>query len=227
MKTITENKNRLGADPYDFNDVLAEIQKDFKFKFDKYELKDVTKFGELCDVIISKLNYKNCDECTSQHTFYRIRSFLVQNFGMDPQKIKPSSTLNEIFGKTGRHKKIKMLEHSLGIRIKILEPSRGLVIAAIFMLLVSVGTFLLDRSFGLILFSLFVIFLTFVINDRSKFKFDTLSEAIYYVMEREYFFLRRDKSSVNPRELNLLMEKKILRILPSKLKKLNRDTRII
>src|SRR5688500_12256357 len=83
----------------DLSDILIKVEKSFDFKFAKAELKDVTTFGELCDIIISKVQGDNTDDCTTQQAFYKLRNAFSTAIPIDKDKITTETVLLELFPK--------------------------------------------------------------------------------------------------------------------------------
>ena len=57
------------VDPLDINDVLQKVQRSFGIKFNNDDLNNVATFGDLCNVIQSKIGLEHEDTCTTQHAF--------------------------------------------------------------------------------------------------------------------------------------------------------------
>lgn len=115
------------VDPEDISDVLVKIQRSFNIKLDDEGLKDVHTLGNLCDVIIDKINLTNSDSCTTQQAFYKLRSSIANVTGMDKCDIKPQTRLCIIFPKENRLKLISEIENELGFKINLLQPHQWVI----------------------------------------------------------------------------------------------------
>ena len=114
------------VDPDDISDVLIKVEKSFKIKFGSNELKDVNTFGELCDIIVSKIDVQERDDCTSQQAFYKLREAISRTLEIDKSEIHSHIKLSVLFPKTTRRQKIKQVERSLGFSLKILRPKHAI-----------------------------------------------------------------------------------------------------
>ena len=125
MKEEIYKLNNVGPD--DMGDVLVKIQRSFNIELDIEGLKDVHTFGNLCDVIIHKINLTNSDNCTTQQAFYKLRNAIANVTGIDKCIIKPQTTLSEVFPKENRHKAISEVENELGLKLNLLQPHKWIV----------------------------------------------------------------------------------------------------
>ncbi len=110
---ITNNIELKNLDIEGVNDILEKIEKFFDFKFGKNELEHVTTFGELCDIITSKVQGENEADCTTQQAFYKIRRALITSLDLEPEYIKTETTLLELFPKQDRKQRLKEFEEEL------------------------------------------------------------------------------------------------------------------
>lgn len=125
---MSEHINKLNkVDPADINDVLVKIQRSFNIKLDNEGLKDVSTFGNLCDVIISKINLECPGSCTTQHAFYMLRNALAATTKVDKSTIKPQTRLLKFFPRENRQDLISKIESELGFKINLLQPRRWII----------------------------------------------------------------------------------------------------
>lgn len=89
-------------DPEDISDVLVKVEKSFGFKFGDTELKDTKTFGELCDIITSKVQGVNSNDCTTQQAFYKLRNAIADTLQIDKTGITPDTDLQKLFPKNIR-----------------------------------------------------------------------------------------------------------------------------
>jgi hypothetical protein len=115
------------VDPENIGDVLVKIQRSFNIKLDNEGLKDVHTFGNLCDVIINKINLEHEDSCTTQRAFYLLRNSIATVTGIDKCSVKPQTRLSQIFPKENRPAIIAEIENELGFKTNLLQPKQWIV----------------------------------------------------------------------------------------------------
>src|SRR5688572_17975046 len=107
-------------DPDDIEFLLKDVEKSFGFRFDQTSLKNVSTFGELCDVITGKLEGRDTNDCTTQQAFYKLRSALCEELLIDSNSIIPGTELLKLFPAPGRRQKIRAFHDRLGFNVIIL-----------------------------------------------------------------------------------------------------------
>lgn len=109
-------------DPDDISDVLLKVEKSFEFKFGGTDLTGIKTFGELCDIITSKIQGENSNDCTTQQAFYKVRNAIVDTLSIDECSITPDTDLQQLFPKQNRRLQIATIDNILGFKTKILQP---------------------------------------------------------------------------------------------------------
>jgi len=182
-------------DSEDIDDVLVKIEKSYGFKFEKHELINVKTFGELCDIIVKKLNRANVPDCTTQQAFYKLRNAI---YGMRyVGEISPATELDKIFPRQSRRYEIKQVEALLGFSLNLLHPKSWVTSALIYMLLISIVVIFFKWQPGLcgIMVSIF----GFNISNKlgKEFELKTAGQ-VAKKMSREYYLRsRRKPATVN------------------------------
>lgn len=134
------------VDPDDISDVLIKIQRSFNITLDYEGLKNITTFGHLCDLVISKIDSEH-EECTTQHAFYMLRNAIAKVNGINKCDISTNTKLCKLFPKEDRLEAIANVEDELGFRINLLKPKQWLI--AIFALtLIASGIFCFFNLFA-------------------------------------------------------------------------------
>jgi hypothetical protein len=105
----------------DIFDVVFKLEKSLGLKFEKDTFYTVKTFGDLCDIITSKVQGDNSDDCTTQQAFYKVRNAIAATQHVDKNSISPDTELQNIFPKNERRQKIKELQIELGIPFSILD----------------------------------------------------------------------------------------------------------
>jgi hypothetical protein len=224
---MTSFTNQLGADVEDIEDLLKTIEKSYNIRFQKDELKSVLTFGELCDIILNKIELTNVDDCTSQQAFYKLRDAIAVTQNSDKAIIKSDTTLSSLFPKNERRKQMRILERNLGFDLNILKaPSFYTWASAIAIILSIVAVFwtwtlavsLITFAFGMIAISK---------TTGRIFEMDTVGELAEIMSQQNYLKSRRHPETVNRAEIVNQIEKLFLRKLVTDLKEIKRDTVIV
>ncbi|HEY4209188.1 MAG TPA: hypothetical protein VGM31_20325 [Puia sp.] len=84
-------------DPDDVSDVLKKVEKTLEFSFGDNDLESVRTFGELLDIITSKVQGEDADDCTTQLVFYKLRNAIGATLATDKRLIKPGTSLEALF----------------------------------------------------------------------------------------------------------------------------------
>lgn len=115
------------VDPDDISDALIKIQRSFNITLDYKELKNITAFGPLCDLVISKIDSEQEETYTTQRAFYVLRNAIASATGINKCDISTHSKLGKLFPKEGRLEAIAKVEDVLGFRINLLKPKQWIV----------------------------------------------------------------------------------------------------
>ena len=127
----------------DIGEVLQKVEKSFRFQFGKTELKEVKTFGDLCDIITSKVQGDNFDDCTTQQAFYKLRNAIATILFIDTNSLTVGTNLHELFPRQQRRRQIKELEKALHIQTKALRPKNWITITFVLLLIASfIGLFI-------------------------------------------------------------------------------------
>src|SRR5215203_6471101 len=126
--TSIELKN---IDSGDLDDVLKKVENSFGFQFGKTELKDVHTFGELCDIITSKVQGDDTNDCTTQQAFYKLSNAIAATLYIDKSSLTLTTRLKELFPRQQRRKQIKAVERHLDCQINLLRPKHWISITFI------------------------------------------------------------------------------------------------
>ena len=189
------------VDPGDISDVLIKIEKSFGIQFRKPELKDVKTFGELCDIIVSKIKLLDSNGCTTQQAFYKLRNAISKTLSIDKIIINPDTQLNLLFPKQARRKTILQVEKELGFSLKLLRPKHFITGFYAMLFLASLFGIFVSWQIGLI--GIISSSLGMSIADRfgKEFKVHTVSELIEKMGRENYMKSRRNNKRVNKAEV--------------------------
>ena len=181
--------------------LLKEVEKSFEIKFDKHELIHTKTFGELFDIIISKINLPNVNDSTHQQAFYKLREAISAIKGIDKKEILPETELKKLYPRKGRKKAIKELEYTLGFNLKVLRPFLFIEFILIFSLLGSLAFLFYNFIFGIEALALTFIFNTVAFRTGKEFNAETVGDLAKKITKEKYKKSRRNPETINEKEV--------------------------
>lgn len=198
--TIIELKN---IDPEDISDVLVKVEKSFGFKFGDTELKDVKTFGELCDIITSKVQGNNVNDCTTQQSFYKLRNAIAATQFIDKGSITTDTNLQQLFPRHNRREKIKELQNALDMTVDILDIKAWLGWTIFIGIVGSLIMFFFNLKFALGGMTFFTAFSWTAHKFFAKeFKLATVGQLTEKLTRENYLKSRRNSSTINRNEIS-------------------------
>lgn len=188
-------------DPEDVGDVLLKVEKSFGFKFGDTELKDVKTFGELCDIITSKVQGDNINDCTTQQTFYKLKAALLVITPFHKPDITTDTNLKQLFPRKTRLRLVHSLDKELGFKTNILRPRHWLPLSLAFVFFASLITLYFSWQAGLfgLAFSILAMMLAFKVGKEIDLR--TVAELAEKIAREHYGKVRRKASTVNRNEI--------------------------
>ncbi|WP_343667213.1 hypothetical protein [Chitinophaga sp.] len=194
----------VNIDPNDISLFIPEIEAYFRIKFYDEELRRIFTFGNLCDLIINKLEEKETNDCTKQQAFYRIRKALIEGQLFDKNMLSPNTSLEDIFPLKQRHQLIEKFETHLGFKVQLLEPGKGWPLF-IFRLtfLVSLVTLFCSIPVGLSGLVLSVAAIELAKMPRNELAIKTIRELAEKITNENYNHIRQAPSAVNQKAVVL------------------------
>lgn len=130
----------------DIDDILATIESSFNLKFGTYELQHVTTFGELCDIIISKITLEEAADCTSQQAFYKLRKAL--RFVAPTATVLPVTELKALLPWRRRRQLWRLVEKQLGFTHNMVGMSASAAAVVGIAFLASLVAFFISGAVG-------------------------------------------------------------------------------
>jgi len=119
---------RKSIDAWDNRDLLLKIENAFCVQFSNDDLKEIATVGDVCDLVIEKINHEHADTCTTQHAFYQVRNAIAATAGTEKCTIMPHTRLAKVFLKQNRQQAIADMERELGFEINLLQPKQWVII---------------------------------------------------------------------------------------------------
>lgn len=189
-------------DPEDIGDVLLKVEKSFGFKFGDTELKDVKTFGELCDIITSKVQGDNANDCTTQQAFYKVRSAIADTLHIDNCNISLDTDLERLFPRQNRRGKINELQSKLDIPIDILDIKAWLGWTIFSGIILSLLMFFFKWQFALSGLVVFIL-VGWTSNKfyAKEFEIKTVAQLTEKIARENYLKARRNSATINRNEI--------------------------
>ena len=179
------------------------------FRIDKIkgDYTNVESIGDLLDEI--KHEFVKNDEigCTTQRTFYQIRSILVNNDRSNYDDISPEANLKMLIPRKKRKEVQRIINQKLGINHSILEAPRWISSIVIFMILSSFLMIFFWPLEGLTVFILGIIALKMSTKLGIELKSNTVKEMVNSIAFENYCDMRRDWHTYNYREIEPILLK--------------------
>lgn len=186
----------------DIFDVVFKLEKSFGLKFEKDTFYTVKTFGDLCDIIASKVQGDNSEDCTTQQAFYKVRNAIAATQLIDKNSILPDTKLQDIFPKYERRQKIKELQIELGIPFGILDIKSWLGWTIFIGIVASLITFFFKWQLALSGL-LFFIAVGWTANKffAKEFELKTVRQLTEKLVRENYVDIRRSKGTINRQEI--------------------------
>lgn len=188
-------------DPEDISDVLVKVENSFGFKFGDTELKDTKTFGELCDIITSKVLGDNSNDCTTQQAFYKLRNAIADTLLIDKTSIIPDTDLQKLFPKNIRRQSFKNIDRHLGFKTNVLRPKHSITgTLAIIFIASLVGLFFFWQA-GLVGLTVSIIAMTIANKFGNELNLQTVGQFAEKLSREHYLKSRRVSTTANKSEI--------------------------
>lgn len=196
--TTIELKN---IDPEEISDVLAKVEKSFGIKFGDTELTDVKTFGGLCDIITSKVQGGNVNDCTTQQAFYKLRNAIAETLLIDRKSITPETDLQNLFPKTIRRQSFNAIDRKLGFKSNVLRPKHSITGTLLFIFLASlIGLFLFWQA-GLAGLTLSLLAMKIANKFGNELDLQSVGQFADKISREHYLKSRRNAATINRTEV--------------------------
>jgi len=210
-------------DPEDIEDVLKKVETSFDIVFIGNELSHLETFGELCDLIIDKIQLEHSNECTSQQAFYKLRIAISKSLHIDHKAITPNTSLASILPSNNRRSKIKDLEIFIGFNLDILRPPHWVVITLLALLLASFVSLFINPLIGVPGLTLSISGFWLASKTANILDLQTVEELTEKISRENYVKSRRNPKTFNKREIENVLTDLFSNDLELEKSKLTRD----
>jgi hypothetical protein len=196
----------LHIDSEDFEDILIKLQDSFKFEFLDSEIENLITIDQLADRVISRLNYKEGKECTSQIVFYKLRKHLTDKLKKSDKELLPKTRLHDLFPRKGRRQKWESVFADFYIKIPQLTPPGYLILILILSFIASVIlVFSYSSIIGLTAFAATLISWKISYRLGKSFPVKDLRDLAGKLSSENYIDSRRHKQTINIPEIKRLV----------------------
>jgi len=221
-------ENIYHIDVEDFEDLMFQLEISFDFKFELEEITNNMTIDELSELVISKINMENGQDCATQIAFYKIRKALTEKLGIKNNTINPKTQLETVFPKKNRIKNWKNLFGEFNYKEIDLQPSP--IPYTISILTTVISFFFLFGSYKLYAIPIFIfsIILTKLLSKYGKrFPSKNMGELIKRIVRFNYKNVRTEKGTINILETkNLIFHHLTDWLQPSEMENMNMNTKI-
>lgn len=200
------NAPNLRIDPEDLSmDILPQIEKSFGVTFQQKDVADVYTFGQLCEVVRSKLPAQTANDCTTQQAFYKLRRALELH--TQAETIHPDVLLVDILP-VGRQRRrmVAAIERELDMKLNLLGIPPLFLGIGCFLLLLSLGSLFFHLTYGLIGVACSIAGLRLADKLSTYLTIPALRDVAERMSSRYYRASRRHPDQVNPQEITGRMQ---------------------
>lgn len=182
-------------------DCIYDLEKMYNFKFENNDLENVKSFEEFCDLIIEKINLRNEESCTSQQAFYKLRESLIEAKIIEKGNLKTETELKILFPRKKRKALIEKVENELNFKLDILKAPDFITMPLFIIGIVSF--ILLFFYWKIAIIGLSISFFGFYLCKRfgNELYLKTVKELVEKITSENYLKVRRDKNTINQKEL--------------------------
>ena len=195
----------INIDTEDIEDLLLKVEDSFDIKFAESELAYVKTFGEMCDHIRNKIQLDHIDNCTTQQSFYKLRSVISQTISIDRDKIRPDTLITEILPRKERKNRIRKIEQNLGFNMSILRPRNFVSGFLLVLLLGSFITLFFKWQYGLTGLGLSIGGFWIAAKTGNEVDIKNMGELTEKITRENYLKSRRNSESYNDNEIEMIL----------------------
>ncbi|QKJ31236.1 hypothetical protein HQ865_16220 [Mucilaginibacter mali] len=212
------------CDPEEIEDIILKIEKSFRLNFKQGDFKDVKTFGDLCDIVMDRIEGESVNSCTSQQAFYKIRDAIIGTCSIDRDSLTLDTELSFIFPRRNRIYKVRQFRDQLGIRVNILGIKNwlGWFITVCFIL--SFGLLFINWLYALIAIAASIGMYRFSYLFGKELKINTVRQLTELVATEHYRLSRRNSKRYNKKEVVDTIKRIFINDLAVAESALNRDS---
>ncbi|WP_127132663.1 hypothetical protein [Pseudoflavitalea rhizosphaerae] len=190
--------------------VMAGIRS-FGHQFTQEELSQLETLGDFYNLIENKFANRHSPECTSQQAFYKLRQCIADSLKVDKNSITPSSSLEELFPRKIRWRKMKQLRQDMGIKTQLLEMKGWLRTLFAFLIVASLMMFFFNWILALMTLVSLIILNRIAAIFNNELSYPDLRELSEYLTIFEYAAVRRKPETANLYEVRAVINQVFIR----------------
>lgn len=221
-------ENIYHIDDEDFGDLISQIEQFFEIEFDYEDITNNITIEEFSELVISKMNMENGQECSNQIAFYRIRKALTEKLGIKKSVINTKTELNKVFPKKSR---IKNWKHTFGelnyngINLQPRSIPYGIsILTTIISFFFFFGAY---RVYAIPIFILSIITAKILVKYGKRFPAKTIGELTKEIVKNNYKSVRTEKGTINITEIKKLIFSQLTDWFdPKEVRNMNMETKI-
>ena len=188
-------------------------------------MQHVTTFGELCNVVINKIDLTEATDCTSQQAFYKLRQAF--RFVAPHVPVLPDTELKLLLPWRQRRQLWRLLEQQLGFKHKMLGMSAFAAGALGITVLASFVALFIDHVVGMTGIGL-AIMAAIVLEETGKaLRVKTVRECVEQMTCEQYLKSRRNPETVNRTEVTKKVQALFMNMLLLKSSALTPDAPLV
>ncbi|RFZ82851.1 hypothetical protein DYU05_11855 [Mucilaginibacter terrenus] len=188
-------------DPADIQGVLHQIEASFDIKFEDSELKNISTFNSLCELVTSKVKQAHTG-CTTQQAFYKLRNAINAKNPTEKYLIKPQTKLCELFPRDNRIEVVADIENDLGFHMNLLQPKPWITWSFALLLVASLGLFFISSTIAFIGMVISIAGLRLAGRFGKELKVKTIGDLAEKIAREHHLKCRRDASTVSRTEIS-------------------------
>lgn len=221
-------ENIYHIDDEDFGDLILQIENSFGIEFDNEEIINNMTIEKFSELVISKMDMENGQECSTQIVFYRIRKALTEKLGIEKSIINTKTELSSIFAKKNRIKNWKNTFGEFNYNGINLQPSSIPYGISILTTIVSFFFFFGSyRIYAIPIFILSIITAKILIKYGKRFPAKNIGELAKEIVKNNYKSVRTEKGTINITEIKKLIFSQLTDWFdPKEVKNMNMKTKI-
>jgi hypothetical protein len=187
--------------------LFGGIGETLNITFQEQELGQVKTFGDLCDLVYSKLPLEKVALCTTQQAFFRLRSEIARFRGLDTETITPGSRLEYLFPCAGRRRAVRQFHKDSGLSVLYLRPARWIITLLLVILAGATITLFFSAIAAAIGLGIGIAGFCIAAVSGNEFDCETVADAANAMAQAQYHVWRTNPNTVNHMEVEGMIRK--------------------
>lgn len=191
------------CDEDEINYLLKTLERSFGLQFRQDAFVHAKTFGELCNIVEQHINYEDTGGCTSQQAFYRVRSAVMEVRGVGKEVVTANVHLEELFPRKRRLREVKRFQQHMGVKVSLLTCKGWITKVILLGGWLSLLSLFVKWEAGLLGLIFLVLFgyLAGKLGRELRENVKTVEQLIEVLVAEHYVSVRRQKNTVNRKEI--------------------------